>query len=61
MKCRVEKKPVFMVAGVKKSFRNDIEENLIPNFWRDLLQETYDKIISQTGGEPKGLMGLCGF
>ncbi|MDD4296293.1 MAG: GyrI-like domain-containing protein [Ruminiclostridium sp.] len=59
MKCRVEKKPAFKVVGVKKSFRNDTEENLIPYFWRDLPQETYDKIISQAGGEPKGLMGLC--
>lgn len=59
MKCRIEKKPAFTVAGVKKTFRNDAEENLIPYFWRDLPQETYDKIISQSGGEPKGLLGLC--
>lgn len=59
MKCRIEKKPAFNVAGVKRTFRNDTEENQIPYFWRDLPQETYDKIISQSGGEPKGLLGLC--
>ncbi len=59
MKCRIEKKPAFNVAGVKKTFRNDMEENLIPYFWGDLPKETYDKIIMQSGGEPKGLLGLC--
>lgn len=59
MKCRIEKKPAFNVVGVKKSFRNDMEENLIPHFWRDLPQEIYDKIIKQAGDEPKGLLGLC--
>ncbi|PNT91330.1 helix-turn-helix transcriptional regulator [Clostridium thermosuccinogenes] len=28
MKCRIEKKPAFNVVGVKKTFRNDSEENL---------------------------------
>ncbi len=32
---------------------------MIPDFWRDLSQETYDKIIEQAGGEPQGLLGLC--
>lgn len=59
MKCRIEKKPAFKAVGAKKSFRNDTGENLIPIFWRDLPKETYDKIIEQTGGEPKGLLGLC--
>lgn len=59
MKCRIEKKPAFDVVGVKKAFRNDSEENLIPHFWRELPQETYDKIRKQASGEPKGLMGLC--
>lgn len=59
MKCRIEKKPAFKVVGVKNSFRNDAEENLIPHFWRDLPQETYDRIIKQSGCEPKGLLGLC--
>lgn len=59
MKCRIEKKPAFNVVGVKKTFRNDSEENLIPYFWRELPQETYDKIIEQACNEPKGLLGLC--
>ena len=59
MICRIEKKSAFNVVGVKKAFRNDSEENLIPNFWRDLPQETYDKIIKQAGEEPRGLLGLC--
>ena len=59
MKCRVEKKPAFKVVGVKKSFRNDTEENLVPYFWSDLPKETYDLIIKQAGGEPKGMLGLC--
>ncbi|NLJ88634.1 MAG: helix-turn-helix domain-containing protein [Epulopiscium sp.] len=59
MKCRIEKKSAFSVLGVKKTFRNDSEENLIPNFWRNLPQETYDKIIEQASDEPKGLLGVC--
>lgn len=59
MKCRIEKKGAFKVVGVKKTFRNDSVENLIPDFWRDLPQETYEKIIKQSNGEPKGLIGLC--
>jgi len=59
MKCKIEKKPAFKVVGVKKKFRNDAQENLIPFFWRDLPQETYDNIIKESGGEPKGLLGLC--
>lgn len=59
MKCRIEKKPAFKVVGVKKTFCNDAKENLIPNFWRDLPKETYNQIIQQAGGEPKGLLGLC--
>lgn len=59
MKCRIEKKEAFKVVGVKKTFRNDAVENLLPLFWRDLPQETYEKIIKQSNGEPKGLLGLC--
>lgn len=59
MKCRIEKKDAFKIVGVKKTFRNDMVENLIPHFWRDLPQETYEKIIKQSNGEPKGLLGLC--
>ena len=59
MKCRIEKKEAFKVVGVKKTFRNDMVENLVPYFWSDLPQETYKKIIKHSNGEPKGLMGLC--
>ncbi len=59
MKCRIEKKEAFKVVGVKKTFRNDAEENLVPQFWSDLPQSTYDEIIKQSNGEPKGLLGLC--
>lgn len=59
MKCRIEKKPAFKVAGVKKRFRNDAQENLIPYFWKDLPKKTYDSIISESNAEPKGLLGLC--
>jgi AraC family transcriptional regulator len=34
MKIRIEQKPAFTVAGVKKTFRNDAVENLIPSFLR---------------------------
>jgi AraC family transcriptional regulator len=59
MKCRIDKKEAFKVVGVKKTFRNDMVENLITHFWRDLPQETFEKIIKQSNGEPKGLLGLC--
>lgn len=59
MKCRIEKKEAFRVVGVKKTFRNDMVENLVPNFWGELPKETYEKIIKQSNGEPKGLLGLC--
>lgn len=59
MKCRIEKKPSFKIMGAKKVFYNSAQENLIPMFWRDLPKETYDKIIRQATGEPKGLLGVC--
>ena len=59
MKCRIEKKPAFKVAGVKKTFLTNAVENLVPAFWRDLPRETYNKIIAQSGGKPEGMMGLC--
>ena len=59
MKCRIEKKPAFQVVGVKKTFRNDAVENLVPNFWSELPQETYAKLKMLSNGEPKGMIGLC--
>ncbi|MGI5899014.1 MAG: AraC family transcriptional regulator [Christensenellales bacterium] len=59
MKCKVEKKPAFKVAGVKKAFRNDSQVNLVPKFWSDLPGESYEKMISVSGGSPKGFLGLC--
>ena len=59
MKCRVEKKPAFKVAGVRKTFRNDTGENRIPEFWQYLPRETYGQLKSHAGGEPGGLLGLC--
>ncbi len=59
MKCRIEKKPAFKVAGVKKSFQTNAVENRVPAFWGELPRETYNKIIAQSGGKPEGMMGLC--
>lgn len=59
MKCRIEKKSAFRLVGVKKTFRNDSEENLVPKFWEELPQETYEKIRKQSNAEPKGLIGVC--
>jgi AraC family transcriptional regulator len=59
MKCKVEKKPAFKIAGVKKAFRNDSQENLIPKFWSDLPRESYERMISVSGGSPEGFLGLC--
>ncbi len=59
MKCRIEKKPAFQVVGVKKTFRNDAVENLVPDFWSELPQETYAKLKRLSNGEPKGMLGLC--
>lgn len=59
MKCRIEKKPPFRVMGIKKSFRNDSIENLVPYFWRDLPQESYERIIKQSNTSPKGMLGIC--
>ncbi|MFM9329710.1 AraC family transcriptional regulator [Paenibacillus mesotrionivorans] len=59
MKCRIEKKPAFKVAGVKKTFQTNAVENRVPAFWGELPRETYNKIIAQSGGKPEGMMGLC--
>lgn len=59
MKCRIETKKAFRLVGVKKSFRNDSQENLVPQFWRELPQEIYEKIKKQSNAEPKGFIGAC--
>ena len=59
MKVRIEQKPAFAVVGVKKTFRNDAVENLLPYFWRDTPKETYDKLLSLANAEPKWFVGVC--
>lgn len=59
MKVKIEKMPSFTVVGIKKSFRNDSVVNRIPDFWSDIPKETYQKLISLTDSNPKGLIGLC--
>jgi AraC family transcriptional regulator len=59
MKVRIEKKPSFTVAGVKKQFRNDAEVNLLPDFWSETPKATYDSLLSLMDAEPKGFIGLC--
>lgn len=59
MKVRIEKKPAFTLAGVKKQFRNDAVVNLIPDFWSETPKATYDILLSLMDTEPKGFIGLC--
>jgi len=59
MKIRIEKKSAFTVVGIKKKFRNDSVENLIPYFWDETPKETYDKLRSLSNAEPKWFVGLC--
>jgi AraC family transcriptional regulator len=59
MKVRIETKPSFTVAGIKKMFRNDSVVNLVPNFWSETPQATYDTLLSLMDTSPKGLIGLC--
>lgn len=59
MKVRIERKVAFAVVGVKRHFRNDSEDNLIPGFWDDTPRSTYDALRSLMDGEPRGLIGLC--
>jgi AraC family transcriptional regulator len=59
MKIRIEQKPVFTVAGIKRTFRSDAVVNLIPNFWDETLKETYKTLLSLMDTEPQGFIGLC--
>lgn len=59
MKVRIEKKPAFTVAGVKKQFCSDALVNLIPDYWSETPKATYDTLLSLMDSEPKGFIGLC--
>ena len=59
MKVRIEKKPAFTIVGLKRQFRNDAVVNLIPDFWGDTPQATYDLLLSLMNTEPQGFIGLC--
>ena len=59
MKVRIETKPSFTVAGIKKTFRNDSEVNLLPDFWSETPQTTYETLLSLMDTSPKGFIGLC--
>ena len=59
MKVRIEKKPAFSVVGIKKTFRNDATENLLPAFWSETSKDTYDTLRSMANTELKWFVGLC--
>jgi AraC family transcriptional regulator len=59
MKVRIEQKPAFTVAGVKRTFRSDAPVNLVPQFWSDVPQENYKALLSLMDTEPRGFIGLC--
>ena len=59
MKVRIEKKPAFSVVGIKKTFRNDATENLIPAFWSETSKDTYDTLRSIANTDLKWFIGLC--
>jgi AraC family transcriptional regulator len=59
MKVRIEKKPAFSIVGIKRTFRNDATENLLPSFWGETPKETYDKLRALSDIEPKWFVGLC--
>lgn len=59
MKVRIEKKPPFTVVGIKRKFRNDAVENLIPDFWSETPHTTYDLLLSLMDTQLQGFVGLC--
>ena len=59
MKIRIEQKTAFTVVGIKKAFRNDATENLIPKFWGDTPKQIFDKLLALGNTEPKGFLGVC--
>jgi AraC family transcriptional regulator len=59
MKVRIEQKPAFMVAGIKRTFRNDAETNRIPDFWGETPKETYETLLSLMDTQPQGFIGVC--
>jgi len=59
MNCRIEKKPAFKIVGVKQTYRNDANENKVPDFWTNLPKETYNQMISLANNAPTGMLGLC--
>lgn len=59
MKVRIEKKPAFCVAGVKRQFRSDATENRVPDFWSETPHATYDLLLSLMDTQPQGFVGLC--
>lgn len=59
MKVRIENKPAFTVVGLKRQFRNNAVVNLIPDFWSNTPQATYELLLSLMNTEPQGFIGLC--
>lgn len=62
MNYRIEEREGFQVAGVKKTFSVQNEENFIgiPVFWQEINKEgTGEDLIKLNNGEIKGLLGVC--
>ena len=59
MKVSIEQKPAFTFVGIKRKFRNDSVENLIPAFWSETPPETYQMLLSLRDTEPYSLIGAC--
>jgi AraC family transcriptional regulator len=59
MKVRIEQKPAFTVAGIKRTFRNDAETNMIPDFWCEAPKETYETLLSLMDTQPEAFVGVC--
>jgi AraC family transcriptional regulator len=59
MKVRIEQKPAFTVAGIKRTSRNDAEANTLPAFWGETPKETYETLLSLMDTQPQGFIGVC--
>jgi AraC family transcriptional regulator len=60
MKCKIEKKNAFTIAGAMKniSCANNEQHSAIPLFWHNTSEETMNRIKSLADVEPIGLLGV---
>ncbi|MET1013802.1 MAG: AraC family transcriptional regulator [Paenisporosarcina sp.] len=62
MKVRIEERKAFQIAGVKRTFSFENQENTreIPKMWQEVHQNgVNDELVAMNTGAVKGMLGVC--